>query len=197
MGAELSFGDAVEILNRLLRREEVKAVKGRTYQDFCHRIGRELTGYVKENTKKILKNARFDSKTGKPYDESALPPMLKKAGANLSAMADPQQTIQTFNASRQSADEQIRTVAFEMEVSEENCYISIDDIGVKHQKEHWKGSLQKQGVCVKYRCVCSIAGGFVSPDRGWHATGISQCSSLSAHSWTSGPQKIGFFYQHG
>lgn len=148
MGTELSFGDAVEILNRPLRREEVKAVKGRTYQDFCHRIGRGLTDYVKENTKKILEKARFDSKTGKPYDESALPPMLKKAGANLSAMVDLQQTIQTFNASRQSADEQIRTGAFEMEVPEESCYISIDDIGVKHQKEHWKRSPQKQGAYV-------------------------------------------------
>lgn len=34
-GTELSFGDAVEMLNRLLHREENKAIKGRTYQDFC------------------------------------------------------------------------------------------------------------------------------------------------------------------
>ena len=72
-GTELSFGDAVEMLNRLLHREENKAIKGRTYQDFCHRSGQKLTDYMAENTKKILEQAHFDNKTGKPYDEAALP----------------------------------------------------------------------------------------------------------------------------
>ena len=147
-GTELSFGDAVEMLNRLLHREENKAIKGRTYQDFCHRSGQKLTDYMAENTKKILEQAHFDNKTGKPYDEAALPSMLKETGANLPAATNIQQTIQTFNASRQSADEQIQTDAFEMEIPEETCYVSIDDIGVKHQKEHRKGSSQKQGVYV-------------------------------------------------
>ena len=137
-GTELSFGDAVEMLNRLLHREENKAIKGRTYQDFCHRSGQKLTDYMAENTKKILEQAHFDNKTGKPYDEAALPSMLKETGANLPAATNIQQTIQTFNASRQSADEQIQTDAFEMEIPEETCYVSIDDIGVKHQKEHRK-----------------------------------------------------------
>lgn len=147
-GAELSFGDAVGILNRLLHRKEDGAIKGRTYQDFCHRSGQELTDYVERNTEKILEQARFGSKTGKPYDEAALAPMLKEAGGNLPATADIQQAIQTFNASRQSSDEQIQVGAFEMEVQEETCYVSIDDIGVKHQKEHRKGSQQKQGAYV-------------------------------------------------
>lgn len=101
-----------------------------------------------ERTGEILEQAQFDSKTGKPYDEAALPPMLKKTGANLPATADIQRAIQTFNASRQSADEQIQSDTFEMEVPEETCYVSIDDIGVKHQKEHRKGSTQKQGAYV-------------------------------------------------
>ena len=104
-GAELSFGDAVGILNRLLHRKEDGAIKGRTYQDFCHRSGRELTDYVEKNTEKILGQAHFDSKTGKPYDEATLAPMLKEAGGNLPATTDIQQAIQTFNASRQSSDE--------------------------------------------------------------------------------------------
>lgn len=92
------------------------------------------------STEKILELAHFDSKTGKPYDEAALAPMLKEAGGNLPATADIQQAIQTFNASRQSSDEQIQAGAFEMEVQGETCYVSIDGIGVKHQKEHRKGS---------------------------------------------------------
>lgn len=147
-GTELSFSDAVGILNRLLHREDGKAVKDRTYQDFCHRSGQKLTDYVTEATEKILELAHFNSKTGKPYDESALAPMLKEAGANLPATPDIQQAIQTFNASRQSADEQIQAGPFEMEVPEESCYVSIDDIGVKHQKEHRKGASKKQGAYV-------------------------------------------------
>ena len=98
--------------------------------------------------KEYLEQAHFDSKTGKPYDEAALPSMLKETGVNLPTSTNIQQTIQTFNASRQSADEQIQTGIFEMEIPEETCYVSIDDIGVKHQKEHRKGSSQKQGVYV-------------------------------------------------
>ena len=48
--------------------------------------------------------------------------MLKETGANLPTVTDIQQTIQTFNASRQNADEQIQTGAFEMEIPEETCY---------------------------------------------------------------------------
>lgn len=99
-------------------------------------------------TREYLEQAHFDSKTGKAYDETALPSMLKETGANLPTVTDIQQMIQTFNASRQNADEQIQTGAFEMEIPEETCYVSIDDIGVKYQKEHRKESSKKQGVYV-------------------------------------------------
>ena len=73
-------------------------------------------------TREYLEQAHLDSKTGKAYDETALPSMLKETGANLPTVTDIQQTIQTFNASRQNAHEQIQTGAFEMEIPEETCY---------------------------------------------------------------------------
>ena len=56
--------------------------------------------------------------------------------------------MEKINATRKSAEEQVKDGAFQIEDSEQTCYISFDDIGVKHQKEHRSGESEKKGAYV-------------------------------------------------
>lgn len=147
-GTALSYANGRKLLNRLLRREGSDSIKARTYQDFCCRSGQELGEYKAKEAEKVLEQAGFDGKTGLLRKETGLPPELGKRGTNLSEEVDIQQAIQTINASRESAEERISACAAVVENPEDTCYVSIDEIGVKHQKEHRKGTAEKQGVYV-------------------------------------------------
>lgn len=144
----MSFYDAAAMLNRLLHRQETSSIKTRTYQDFCHREGQKLITYMAQNTEKVLEQAGFDSATGKPVSEAELMPELKKSGTVLEDAEALQQAIQTINMTRQAADEQVKSEPAVLENPDDTCYISIDDIGVKHQKEHRGSNSQKQGAYV-------------------------------------------------
>ena len=148
VGTELSFHDAVAMLNRFLHREDEKVIKNRTYQDFCQRSGQELTAYLAAKTQEILECAGFETGTNKPQAGDALAPEVKQGGTNFPETEAIRQAIGTFNASRTDNDEQIQQDTFALECPTETCYISIDDVGVKHQKEHRKENTPKQGVYV-------------------------------------------------
>jgi len=147
-GSELSYANGQKLLNRVLRRDGGSSIKARTYQDFCCRSGQELSVYIAKETETALEQAGFDGKTGQLREGAALPPELGKVGTSLSEGADIQQVIQTINASRERTREQIHACSVAMENPEDTCYISVDEIGVKHQKEHRKGSTEKQGAYV-------------------------------------------------
>ena len=53
-----------------------------------------------------------------------------------------------INTGRHSPDEQIKSERLPIEDSQETVYISLDDIGVKHQKEHRSEETEKNGVYV-------------------------------------------------
>lgn len=153
-GAELSYANGRNLMNRLLRRGEKESVKARTYQDFCRRSGQELSAYMLKEAEKALEKAGFDGKTGQPQAEAALPPELGTVGTSLPEGKDIQQAIQAINASREGENERI-ACASAMENPEDTCYICVDEIGVKHQKEHRKGNSKKQGVYV-WNTVASV-----------------------------------------
>ena len=146
-GAELSFHHAAAMLNRLLHRQEMTEIKTRTYQDFCRREGQKLTAYMDKSTGIVLERAGFDIQTGKPGTETAIE-KWKEAGTVLAETEIIQQAIQMINGLRPTADEQVKTDFIQLENPADTCYVSIDDIGVKHQKEHRKSCSQKQGAYV-------------------------------------------------
>lgn len=146
-GAELSFQHASAMLNRLLHRQEMTQVKTRTYQDFCHREGQKLAAYMDKSTEMVLEHAGFDIQTGKPDTETATE-KWKETGTIMAERETIQQAIQTINALRPTADEQVKSDYIQMENPADTCYVSIDGIGVKHQKEHRRNCAQKQGAYV-------------------------------------------------
>lgn len=87
-----------------------------------------------EKAERVLEASGFHEKTGQLRDAAALPPELGKAGTSLSEKVDIQQEIQTINASRESVEERICVYAVSVENPADTCYVSVDEIGVKHQK---------------------------------------------------------------
>lgn len=147
-GTELSYENGRKVLNRLLRRSGRDSIKARTYQDFCSRSGEELGAYMAEAAETALEEVGFDGKTGRLREDTVLPPELGKAGTSLCDQVDMEQAIEAINASRESVEERICACAASVENPADTCYVSVDEIGVKHQKEHRKGDAEKQGVYV-------------------------------------------------
>lgn len=89
---------------------------------------------------------RFDGESGKPgegiaaeWRESAAPNREEGALA---------QAIEEINADRPLAQEQVKASGWQIEDQAQTCYVSVDDIGVKHQKEHRAANEEKTGVYV-------------------------------------------------
>lgn len=133
-----SFRKSADKINRLLHRDGDKSLSHTTLKDrteaFGHRIAREQY----EQACKILPTYKVNPKTGVPDSDSVLPeevcrPILSPSYDKMQAKG----IIKTYNEGRRESEaikdaDKVRQV----ERDQLECvYISVDDIGVKHQKE--------------------------------------------------------------
>ncbi len=145
----MSFHHATEALNAVLRRAETEEIKQRTYQDFCHRAGEEISDNLEASRERILMQHHFIPETGAPEEGYIIPEELRQESPIKRESKEIRDAIQKINQSRLESDEQIRNPPTYMEEPETACYISIDDVGVKHQKEHRGSESEKHGVYVQ------------------------------------------------
>ena len=146
IGSSLSYHKGLDLLNRLLHRNSESAIKFRTYRDFCERSGKQIEKYIDRESQNILKAHHFDPESGKPVD--VLATELKQNAKLYANEETVKSAIERINSTRVSSDEQIKSEPFQIEDSQETIYISIDDIGVKHQKEHRSEGTERKGVYV-------------------------------------------------
>ncbi len=146
VGASQSYHKGLELLNRLLHRNPDSTIRFRTYRDFCERSGKQIENSIAPKARDILNAHHFDAESGKPtgplaseITESA--ELYKDHGAIHRA-------IDKINAARPSTDEQVKAFPWQIEDSKQTCYLSFDEIGVKHQKERRTGIGEKNGVYV-------------------------------------------------
>ena len=144
---KLSYRTAADTINRFLHRADTDAVKVKTLSDSMQRTGREISEKLASATGKNLEACGFSSETGLPLEGAALseniikPAFPERTGQESENI---QRTIDCINASREeiipfSADD------IQMESSPDGCvYISVDDIGVKHQKESRAESSERE-----------------------------------------------------
>ena len=144
---KLSYRTAADTINRFLHRAGTDAIKVKTLSDSVQRIGREISERLASAAGKNLEACGFSSDTGLPLEDAALPEnIIKPASPERTGQEseDIQRTIDRINASREeaipfSADD------IQMESSPDGCvYISVDDIGVKHQKESRAESSERE-----------------------------------------------------
>ncbi len=148
-GVDMSFHHATEALNAVLHRSEIKEIKQRTYQDICHRTGEDLSRELEMSRKRILTQYHFLPDTGEPEEGYTVPEEWCRESPNKSKTKEIRVAIRKINKNRPKSDEQILNPLTYMEKPETACYISIDDVGVKHQKEHRGSASEKHGVYVQ------------------------------------------------
>ena len=142
----MSYHKGLDLLNRLLHRSPGTAIKFRTYRDFCERTGMQIEENITRETQRILNEHHFEPASGKAPE--LIPPELQKDAECFGDSAAIRSAVDEINATRPNVEEQVKTVTWPIECPEQTCYISVDDIGVKHQKEHRKESSERNGVYV-------------------------------------------------
>ena len=155
IGASLSYHNGLVLLNRLQHRNTDTVIKFRTYRDYCERTGNRLEEHLEKEAGGILSKYHFDAETGKPAGELAAD--LRESGRAYENDETIDSAIEAINAGRPQ-EERIKTSTWQIERKDQTCYISMDDIGVKHQKEHRIGNGKKNGVYV-WNTVAHIEAG--------------------------------------
>ena len=147
-GVSLSYRKGLKLLNRLLRRGEENGIKFRTYLDLCQRWGKKAEESATREAERRLRAHGFDPESGKARSEEALPPEIRKEAKSEENAQAVARAIEKINAGRQEEDERVKASQTETESPENTVYISADDVGVKHQKEHRTAENQKNGAFV-------------------------------------------------
>ena len=147
-GASLSYHKGLDLLNRLLRRSAGNEIKFRTYLDLCQRSGKKAEESAVREAVSRLREHGFDPESGKPRLEEEIPPELREAAKSDVTKETIAKAVEKINKGRQEEDERVKASQEEMENPDNTVYISADDVGVRHQKEHRTAENQKKGAFV-------------------------------------------------
>ena len=146
-----SYRDAADILNRFLGRTDINTIKLRTLSDSMGRIGSEISKSLSDVTAHILSVYGFDDESGLPLEDAVLSSNITTAAIPQSIEPDKAEIDAVIAAVNDCREEKIPFSASEIKtesVPEECVYVSIDDIGVKHQKDS-----RKEGSVRDYKYV--------------------------------------------
>jgi hypothetical protein len=134
---DLSYRRAACLVNAALRRPAEDSMKVRTLADFIDRMGSGIQGYLKAASETVLESCHFEPGGGVPQtapDAAARPAPaaeqkqweeeVSKKAEEINAQREPREQIQDGGKPQRMESPQDKC-----------CYISIDDIGVKHQKD--------------------------------------------------------------
>lgn len=138
MCSQLSYRNAAEMINLVYHKTGSDAIKLRTLSDTTIRIGNEITSEISSKTEEILKMYGFNSETGVVNDGVVLSETICKTNPSKEdkeiVLSDIEKAINLINDNR---DEKVNYKSEDIQLeARNNCiYISVDDIGVKRQKD--------------------------------------------------------------
>ncbi len=141
-----SYWDAADILNQFPGRTDINSIKLRTLSDSIGRIGAEISEELSDVTAHILSMYGFDAESALPLEGVVLSDNITTVSVSQDAGPDKPGINEAIAAVNDSREEKIPFSAAEIKIEsvpEECVYVSIDDIGVKHQKDSRKeGSIR-------------------------------------------------------
>lgn len=146
-----SYRDAADILNRFPGRTDINSIKLRTLSDSIGRIGAEISEELSDVTAHILSMYGFDAESALPLEGVVLSDNITTVSASQDAGPDKPGINEAIAAVNDSREEKIPFSAAEIKIEsfpEECVSVSIDDIGVKHQKDS-----RKEGSVRDYKYV--------------------------------------------
>ena len=126
-------------------------IKLRTSSDSIGRIGTEVSEELSDVTAHILSMYSFDAESALPLEGVVLSDNIMTVSASQDAGPDKPGINEAIAAVNDSREEKIPFSAAGIEIEsvpEECVYVSIDDIGVKHQKDS-----RKEGSVRDYKYV--------------------------------------------
>ena len=165
-----SYRDAADILNRFLGRTDINLIKLRTSSDSIGRIGTEVSEELSDVTAHILSMYGFDAESALPLEGVVLSDNITTVSASQDAGPDKPGINEAIAAVNDSREEKIPFSAAEIKIEsvpEECVYVSIDDIGVKHQKDS-----RKEGSVRDYKYVENTVAHIQYGDESYILTGI-------------------------
>jgi len=141
-------------MNRVLRRSEEDSLKVSTLAGFTERVGGAIQDYLQAVSEAVLKDHHFEQGTALAESEPPIHDLVAQPAST------PEQTwweeeiakkVEEINAQREPWEQiQNSEHLLRMESPQDKCcYISIDDIGVKHQKETRKDGGNKNSKYVQ------------------------------------------------
>ena len=165
-----SYRDATDILNRLLGRTGPDTIKLRTLSDSMCRIGNEVSLKLSDVTAKILLMYGFDDESGLPMDGVTLSDTITSVSGSPALEIDEGKIAAAISAVNETREEKIPFLPGEIRIESapsECVYVSIDDIGVKHQKDS-----RKEGSVRDYKFVENTVAHIQYADQSYVLTGI-------------------------
>ena len=154
--AQNSYRTACGFLNTAFHRSGEDSFKLRTLADGVDSAGRRISRMLDAHCRDTLEKNGVDSMTGIPRDTGSIPACISApscAGEDPSAdkTALFREIIGRYNSDRdETCQIKNETLINTVEQDPSNCvYVSIDDVGVKHQKDSRKGDREKSGKIVE------------------------------------------------
>lgn len=165
-----SYRDATDILNHFLGRPEEDKIKLRTLADCIGRTGNEISKELSVVTARILTMYGFDDETGLPRKGAALSDNVTTPAVSDSLEIDEKRIREAMDTVNAVREEKIPFSPEEISIESNprDCvYVSIDDIGVKHQKESRAEGSQRD-----YKFVENTVAHIQYGDKSYILTGI-------------------------
>ena len=142
LASEPGYRSSVEVLNEILHRSGDNEIKLMTLRDGIESAAARIDSHVDSHAERVLRDGGFDPETGLPTDPDSLPEPIRTPKCpgedGLPDRADAlREIIDAYNAKRVGAARIADAGPVEaVEPIADNCvYISVDDVGVKHQKD--------------------------------------------------------------
>ncbi|MBR1722208.1 MAG: hypothetical protein IJ727_06985 [Treponema sp.] len=151
-----SYRKMTQLLNRVLHREEEKSLKVSTIMEHVEAQGRKIKDHQHQAASEILQNVPGVSAAGvvESPDEVSVNARnpVSRAGSGIETKEEAfQETIDKYNEGKEDCDRiKNQKLIDDTEINPDECvYISIDDVGVKHQKDTRKDGGTKDGKYVE------------------------------------------------
>jgi hypothetical protein len=152
---DLSYRRATWLINAVLHRSAEDSVKVRTLADFAEREGGKIQDCLATVSESVLKAHRFEPGSGKPpipfnaaenprptAEQKLWKDEIAKKADEINAQREPRERIKDLG----------KLQRIEMP-QDKRCYISVDEIGVKHQKDARKNGGSKSAKNVENTVV--------------------------------------------
>lgn len=172
--ANVSYRKTAGIINRAIHRSDGKALKPSTLEDYINRQGSRIGGVLHEQATAVLADTPGISEDGLVMDRNLIPESITAPVTQENGHVDKTSffagVIGSYNKVRNDCDKiKDARLINNTEISPENSvYVSIDDVGVKHQKDTRKDGGSKDGKVVENTVIHiqSAEGEYVITDVG-------------------------------